>query len=162
MTASTRKKVTIDRFEREPVHGFVNSQTFVQAESVEVLSVAGAIIAVPWGEVKAVRFVREFLSGKPLLERQAFRTRPKSEGLWVRMQFRDGDSLEGVLPNNLLQLEPAGFTIAPPDAAGNTQKVYVPRTALSGMQVLGVVGSPLRGKRPAVDQKRQIGLFEGS
>jgi len=163
LTASTSKKVTIERFEREPLHGFINLQTFVQPGGVELLSVAGAVLSVPWSEVKAIRFVRDFLTGKPALERQVFLTRPKSEGLWVRMQFRDGDNLEGVLPNNLLMLEPGGFTIVPPDAAGNTQKVYVPKTALTGMQVLGVVGSPLRSRRPAAgDQKKQIGLFDNS
>jgi hypothetical protein len=93
-------------------------------------------------------------------ERQAFLTRPKSEGLWVRMLFHDGNSLEGVLPNNLLLVEPQGFVMAPPDATGNTQKVFVPRLALRTMQVLGVIGSPLRTKR-AAEGKRQIGLFEG-
>lgn len=161
MTASTSKKVTIERFEREPVHGFVNLQAFVRPEGVELLSVAGAVLAIPWSEVKTVRFVRDFLAVKPALERQVFLTRPKSEGLWVRLQFRDGDNLEGVLPNNLLLLEPGGFTIVPPDAAANTQKIYVPKTALTGMQVLGVVGSPLRAKRRApADLKRQIGLFD--
>ncbi len=160
MAASTSKKVTIIRFDREPLAGYVNPAVFLQPAGVELLTAAGAVISVPYAEVKSVRFVKEFPSGKGIPERQAFQTRPKSEGLWVRMHFRDGDCLEGILPNNLLQLESSGFTVAPPETS-NTQKVYVPRTALAGIQVLGVIGSPLSRKRTkAAAERRQIGLFE--
>lgn len=161
MTVSTSKKALVERFDREALHGFVTTPGSLQPGGLELLSVAGAVSVVPWTEVRMVRFVREFQTGKVMPERQAFLTRPKSEGLWVRLLFRDGSLLEGVLPNNLLLLEPYGFTMVPPDAAGNTQKVFVPRQALQSLQVLGVIGSPLRSKRVA-DGKRQIGLFEGS
>jgi hypothetical protein len=86
-----------------------------------------------------------------------FMTRPKLEGLWVRMMFRDGEVLDGILPNNLLAWDIAGFTVTPPEPDSNNQRVFVPRSALKNIQVLGVVGSPLRVKRkksgePAQDQ----------
>lgn len=161
MTASTSKKALVERFDREALPGFLNPQGLLQPQGLELLSTAGTIAVIPWTEVKMVRFVREFPAGRPLPERQTFLTRPKSEGLWVRMKFRDGDTLEGVLPNNLLLLENQGFTMAPPDPGANTQKVFVPRQALLALQVLGVVGSPLRDKR-APEPRRQIGLFDAN
>jgi len=152
----------VERFEREAVHGFANPISFGVGDELELLSVAGAVQLVRWAEIRMVRFVREFQSAKTV-ERQAFLTRPKSTGLWVQMQFRDGEFLEGLLPNTLLLTDPAGFTVTPPDTTGNTQKLYVPRSALVGMQVLGVVGSPLgKSRKKDMGPKTQIGLFEGS
>jgi hypothetical protein len=69
--------------------------------------------------------------------------------------------MEGVLPNDLLLLAGHGFTYVPPDVSRNTQRVFVPRDALDGLTVLGVVGSPLRGRRVAqrAAEPRQIRLF---
>jgi hypothetical protein len=101
-----------------------------------------------------VAFVKEFQEGEE--QRRVFLNRPKLEGLWVRMVFRDGEVMDGILPNNLLAWENGGYTITPPETDGNNQKIFVPREALRSMQVLGVVGSPLRGKKtkaaPAGDQ----------
>jgi hypothetical protein len=66
------------------------------------------------------------------------------------MVFTDGEIMDGILPNNLLSWDFAGFTVTPPEADGNNQKVFVPRQALRSIQVLGVVGSPLRGRRKKV------------
>ena len=63
------------------------------------------------------------------------------------MVFNDGEVMDGVMPNNLLSWDTAGFAVTPPEPDGNNQKVFVPRQALKSIQVLGVVGSPLRGKR---------------
>ena len=100
---------------------------------------------VPYIEVKSVAFVKEF-DAEPVV-RTTFMSRPKLEGLWVRMVFQDGEVMEGILPNDLLKWDTTGFTVTPPEPDGNHQKVFVPRQALRGIQVLGVVGSPLRGKR---------------
>ena len=66
----------------------------------------------------------------------------------MRLLFRDGDSMEGMLPNNMMLVEPAGFSIIPPDPTFQNQRIFVPRAALREVQVLGVVGSPLK-RRPA-------------
>jgi hypothetical protein len=107
-----------------------------------------------------VHFVRDFSSDPLAGARRSFLSRPKIDGLWVRLAFRDGDMLEGVMPNNLLFMETEGVHIIPPESA---QRVFVPRAALTSVTVLGVVGSPLRaGKsRKSGEGKTQIGLFEG-
>ena len=157
--ASTNKKVVIRRFDREPLAGVVNPQTYLQAGGVEFLSVSGNAMQVPYDEIKLLYFVRDF-DVSPSSEPRVFNTRPKMNGIWVRMRFRDGDVMDGILSNNLLQLEPYGFTFVPPNPGINNQRIFVPRAALTELQVLGVVGSPLRLPKVKPKPKEQIELFE--
>ena len=158
MAGSTTKKVLIRRFEREPLAGFVNPQLYLRAAGVELLTPAGAVNLVPYDEIKTVCFVKDFEAHEEA--RKVFNTRPKTDGLWVRMTFRDEEVMEGILANNLLQLEPYGFTVVPPDPYSNNQRIFLPRAALKELQVLGVVGSPLRRRKPKAATKEQIGLFD--
>lgn len=159
MAGSTTKKAIIQRFEKESLAGYINPLSFLQPGGVEVLSAEGQITLVPFSELKTVWFVREF-DVSAAAARKVFLTRPKMEGLWVRFQFRDGDVLEGVMPNNLLTLEPYGFTIIPPDPYSNNQRLFIPRAAVGSVEVLGVVGSPLKKRTAKAPAKEQIGLFD--
>jgi hypothetical protein len=154
VASSTAKKVVVRRFDRENLTGFVNSLSYLQPHNLELLTPEGSLVLLPYEDVKSVCFVKDFeAEAEP---RRVFLTRPKLEGLWVRMLFRDGEVLDGILPNNLLAWEIAGFTVTPPEPDANNQRVFVPRSALKSIQVLGVVGSPLRVKQkkaaPAADQ----------
>lgn len=160
MAGSTSKKVRISRFEREALLGFVNPQTYLRPAGVELLTPDGNYSLVPYDEVKAVQFVKDFEPPDPATARKVFSTRPKMDGLWVRVKFRDGEVMDGILANNLLSLESHGFTIVPPDPYSNNQRLFLPRAALSELQVLGVVGSPLRPRKPKPVPKEQIGLFD--
>ncbi len=110
-------------------------------------------------EVKCVAFVRDFPNAASPEDRKVFHTRPKMEGLWVRMLFRDNDLMEGILPNNLLQIDPYGFSFVPPDPFSNNQRIFVPREALRDIHVLGVVGGKA-GRAKKAEVKDQIKLFE--
>jgi hypothetical protein len=159
--SSTTKKVVIRRFDREPLQGFVNQQTYLQAEGVELLLPVGSVMVIPYEQIRNVCFVRDFDLFESGPERKQFATRPKMNGLWVRMQLRDGEVLDGILSNDLLQISPLGFNVVPPDSSANNQKMFVPRAALQKMDVLGVVGSPLtKPKRPSKESDAQFGLFE--
>lgn len=164
MAQSTNKKVHLARFDREPVEGFVQSSGGMDADTIELLTPAGSLLHIPVSETKAVCFVRDFDAGESWREHRTFQTRPKSPGLWVRLVFRDGDSMEGMVQNNLMLVEPAGFAIIPPDPTFQNQRIFVPRAALREVQVLGVVGSPLKrrvGKKP--EAEGQLEMFgEGS
>ncbi len=158
MSGSTNKRVRVLRFEREPVDGFVHPQTFQTPTGVEMLSRDGNIINLPYQEIKVLCFVQDFDEEIPDLNNRTFASRPKSSGLWVRMSFRDGALLDGILPNNLMNMEPHGFTLTPPDLAVTPQRVFVPKAALKTMHVLAVVGSGLgRTKKP---DERQISIFD--
>jgi hypothetical protein len=160
LAGSTTKKVLVTRFEREPLAGFVNPQSYLQPDGLELLSQSGAVSMVPYLDVKFVCFVRDFQQGEPRKELRLFTTRPKMAGLWVRMHFRDGDAMDGMLANNLLQLDTYGVSVIPPDPGFQNQRVFVPKTALSTVQVLGVVGSPLRLRKVKPTSKEQLEMFD--
>jgi hypothetical protein len=160
LASSTTKKVLIRRFEREPLVGFVNPQVYLRPGGIEIMTQGGAVTLVPYDEAKSVCFVKDFEASDSEPERKVFNTRPKTDGLWVRMTFRDDEVMEGILANNLLRLEPHGFTIVPPDPYSNNQRIFLPKAALKELQVLGVVGSPLKRRKPKPETKEQIGLFE--
>jgi len=109
-------------------------------------------------KVRAVYFVREF-SDEFEPERKAFLSRPKLDGLWVRLRFTDGDTLEGVVPNDLLSLLDNGLQITPPDLNSTTDRIFVPRGALSEVTVLGVVGIARRKPAAAAAAANQPRLF---
>src|SRR3954463_8854093 len=101
MAVSTSKRVIAVRFDREPLPGFVDPNTYLQPSGIELLSPGGSVTVVPFPEVKAVCFVREFESFSGWKPNRLFAARPKSEGIWVRFRLRDGDQIDGVLPANL-------------------------------------------------------------
>jgi hypothetical protein len=155
---STNKKALVRRYERETLAGWIKPSSFLQPEGVELTSEQGETRILPYPEVKAIYFVRDWNGGLPT--RQAFQTRPKMTGLWIKLKFRDGEILEGIIPNNLMSLESGGFSVIPPDPFANTQRVFVPRSALIGVEVLGVVGSPLRKRKEKASLEAQPGLFD--
>jgi hypothetical protein len=63
------------------------------------------------------------------------------------LRFQDGQSLEGVIPNDLLGFQDNGLQMTPPDFNSNTDRIFVPRTALTELTVLGVVG--IARRKPA-------------
>lgn len=158
MAGSTTKKAVIRRYQREALAGYVNPASFLQPTGVELLSEEGKVAVVPYADIKNVAFVRDFSDGES--ERRVFYTRPKMEGLWVSLKYRDGEVMEGILPNNLLERYDHGFMIVPPDPAGRQQRIFVPRAALQSAEVLGVVGSPLRKRKAQTAAKEQPRLFE--
>jgi hypothetical protein len=159
MAGSTTKKVQIWRFDREALSGFVNPTTYISESGIELLTLAGNVIVAKYAEIKAVVFVRDFDPAEDSgILRRSFLSRPKLDGLWLRLTFRDGDVQEAVMPNNLLHVEPLGFNLIPPET---TQRLWVPRQALTRVQVLGVIGvRAAAARKPKPGAKDQIGLFE--
>ncbi|HVY91950.1 MAG TPA: hypothetical protein VHA14_04340 [Bryobacteraceae bacterium] len=157
VAGSTAKKVVVRRFDRETLTGFVNPFSYLQPQNIEILRPDGSLSLLPYREVRSVSFVKDFEAAEEAP--RVFLNRPKQEGLWVRMVFLDGEVMDGILPNNLLSWEAAGLTVTPPEPDSNSQKVFVPREALKSVQVLGVVGSPLRAKRKKAPTADQPTLF---
>ncbi len=156
---STHKKVIVRKSDRDSISGFVAPANFVVAGKLELLNTTGNVVAIDLREIKAVYFVREF-SDSEVMSRKTFTTRPRTEGLWVRLKFKDSEVIEGMMPNDLAQNPEEGFLINPPDLRSNTQRVFVPRSALSAVTVLGVIGAAHRRRKGAGPDTRQVTLFE--
>jgi hypothetical protein len=133
------------------LQGYVNPLRLPD-DPLDVLTTNGEHRQVPLKEIRAVYFVRDFTEDyEP--ERKAFFSRPKLDGLWVRLKFRDNQTLEGVVSNDLLALLDSGIQITPPDLNGAAVRIFVPRSSLSEVTVLGVVGvarrKPIAAALPA-------------
>jgi len=141
-------------FDRNILRGYLNPSRLGDAAGIDLLTPEGEQRNFDLSAVRSIYFVRDFADEfEP--ERKAFLSRPKLDGLWVRLKFRDEDTIEGVVPNDLLSLLDRGVQITPPDLHGNTLRIFIPRSALTEMTVLGVVG--IARRKPAAPP--QPGLF---
>ena len=159
---AANKKVIVTRFDREPVPGFVQTPEGFSDDAVELLSPSGTLTRVPYSEIKAVCYVRDFEDGAQWQPHRAYGARPKMPGLWVKLLFQDGDTSEGMLPNNLVTFEHAGFHIVLPESSFAGQRFFVPREALKELLVLGVVGGSAKRKAAAkrrVPDEGQLEMF---
>jgi hypothetical protein len=140
---STHKKVVVLLLDLTPVKGYLSPGDLGREPAIDLLTPDGEHRAIPLSAIKCVYYVREFQTPfQP--ERKVFLSRPKLDGLWVRLRFRDEDIMEGLVGNDLLDLLDSGVQITPPDLHGNTLRIYVPRSALEEVKVLGVVGAARR------------------
>jgi hypothetical protein len=156
--ASTHKKVIVVLADKKPMRGYLNPSRLGQADPLDLLTPEGEHVEVPLARVRSVYFVREFSDDfEP--ERKAFLSRPKLDGLWVKLRYNDGDTLEGVVPNDLLSLLDNGLQITSPDLKSSTDRIFVPRAALTEVTVLGVVGIARRKPAAAAAAASQPRLF---
>src|SRR5450432_3878983 len=154
---STHKKVVVRKTDRDTINGFVAPSNFIHEGKLELLNTAGNVVSIELKDIKVVYFVREFGETESPT-RKTFTTRPRTEGLWVRLRFKDGEVLEGMMPNDLSVTTPEGFLVNPPDLRSNTQRIFVPRSALESLTVLSVIGATRRMRKGPSDA-RQVALF---
>ena len=155
--ASTHKKVVIELGDKSALRGYLNPSRLAAADSLDLLTQDGEHQEIPLPKVRAVYFVRDLEEGFAP-ERKAFLSRPKLDGLWVKVRFRDDATLEGVIPNDLLGFLDKGLHLTPPDLNSNTDRIYIPRPAIAELTVLGVVGVARR-KPAAAAAAAQPRLF---
>jgi len=161
--------VVIRKLDKGLIKGFVDPSSYLSSQ-LEVLDREGRLVQIPMSEVKGVFFVRNFEGNPDRAERKIFRSRPRLAGLWVRMTFKDAEVLEAILPNNLLDVNPLGFLVTPPDVYSNNLRIFIPRSALTEMEVLGVISSGVvrrmsqraAQERASATGDRQFGLFAGT
>lgn len=167
--SSTRKRVVIRKLDKSLVKGFLDPNGYL-ADDLEVLDREGRVVRIPMSQVKGVFFVRDFDGNPDRAERKIFRSRPRLAGLWVRMTFKDTEVLEALLPNNLLDISPLGYLVTPPDVYSNNVRIFIPRTSLTEMEVLGVISDGVvrrmsqraaQARATAVGEQ-QFALFGGS
>ena len=139
--------------------------TYLLEQALELITPDGLLHRVPFADAKALCFFSE--AGPPDLfsSNGFFERRPKVPGLWTRFTFRDGDQLDGILSHNLIEWPAAGYLLTPPHAGSGRQRVFVPRAAVIGTELRGVVGRSAvatrqTGKRPAEDSNPQLTMFD--
>jgi hypothetical protein len=147
--AGAQKKVIVRCFTSPAVSGYMPASGFLESNVIALMDTAGRAILFPINDIKWIAYVRDFNTSDAVdperIGRRTFPARPRAEGLWVHMTFRDGEVLQGLAPLDVTFLDGIvtdhGLTTTPPDPRSNTQRVYVPRCALTGLDLLGVVTS---------------------
>jgi hypothetical protein len=148
--SSAQKKVVIRTFGAVLTWGYLPQGGFRVAGGVSLMAVDGRVNPQSMNEIKTICYVRDFNLDDRLnperLGRKTFPARPRGDGLWLKVAFVDGDVLEGLANFDIgfadSLLEDGGIFLTPPDSRGNTQRVFVPRTALRAIEVLGYVTAP--------------------
>ena len=150
---SARKPVIVRKFSREWYAGYAGASFGQDAPSLEVLDLTGKVLTVAWEAVKWICYVRDFSSTTDManperLLQKRFAVRPRTAGLWLRMTLNDGDELEGIASNDRSLVAGAGLLLTPPDTRSNTQRIYVPRQAIQSLEVVSLIGTAGRKRRP--------------
>ena len=153
---SSRKPVIVRKFSRDWVAGYAGPVFGHDASTLEILDLAGKVLTLDWPAVKWVCYVRDFPSGdqanpERLLQKR-FAVRPRTSGLWLRMTLSDGDELEGLAANDRSLIEGAGLLLTPPDTRSNTQRIYVPRSAIQTLEVVSLIGAAARKRATSAPQ----------
>lgn len=156
------KKVILRKRNRDWLAGYLPPTGFVEEGRISLLDPSGKVTTLELRDIKWICFVRDFQSGEmsdpERLIRRSFISRPRGEGLWLRMQLVDDElTLEGLAANNLSLLDPYGLLITPPDTRSNTQRIFLPHGALASFEIVAVIGSTSRKK--AVIPEGQTDLF---
>jgi hypothetical protein len=148
--SSAHKKVIVRRFTGETLPGYLP----LSNRSIDLLDLTGRIVPLLLNDIKHVCYVRDFnlhdTVNPERLSRRTFLAKPRTEGLWLRMTFRTGDLLEGLAPIDITLIDDliqdTGLHLAPPDTRSNTQRIYVPRSSITELQLLAVITTPSRRK----------------
>lgn len=142
--ALSRKKAIARRLTQDWVAGYLPSGGFLHDGSVEMLALDGRTLQLAATDLKWVCYVRDFNSGEAAnperLLRKSFSGRPRTEGLLMRVSLTDGDVIEGLAANDLSLIAAEGLFLTPPDVRSNTQRIWLPRSAIAGLSVIAVVG----------------------
>jgi hypothetical protein len=89
-------------------------------------------------EIKAVFYVNSF-EGDADHQHLNFHSRaPIIHGIWIRLQFLDGEVMEGIVYNSIRYLVDPGFFLLPTDPDSNNRLVYVMKNWLADHRVLGM------------------------
>jgi hypothetical protein len=164
--SSAHKKVIVRRFTGDTLPGYLLLSTFVRnrapQNTIDLLDLSGRVTTLLLNDIKHISYVRDFnlsdTANPERLTRRTFLARPRTEGLWLRMTFRDGETLEGLAPLDISFLDSVatdrGLSVTPPDTRSNTQRVFVPRSALTALDLLGLIASAAN-RKPAAKPARE-------
>ena len=160
--SAARKPVIVRKLTRDWCAGYAAANPAGTAgegpgPEFELLLSSGKLVRIAWAEIKWVCYVRELGFGEgsgndtvnpERLLRRRFSSRPRAAGVWLRILFGDGEELEGVAGNDRSLVDGAGLLLTPPDTRSNTQRVFIPRTSIRELMILGVIHPPAtRGDR---------------
>jgi hypothetical protein len=165
--ASGQKKVIVRRFNDQLHWGYLPQEVSLLHGYVELIDPAAHVTPILLTDIKWIAYVRDFnLNDRHLperLDRKKFAARPRTEGLWLRLRLTDGEVLEGLLQVNRTLLDSladsSGIFMTPPDTRANTQRLFVPRSAIESIEPMGLIQSTAKVAKPPKEEPQPT-LFE--
>lgn len=148
--SSTRSEKVVIQFGTRTVKGYLESPVWNTIEellsdappsSPEILRVrlldSNTVEEISIHDVKAIFYVHSFDGNAQHKELSFYGNAPIVHGIWMRIQFLDGETVEGIVHNSIRYLVDPGFFLLPTDPGGNNKLIYVSKSRLSDHCVLG-------------------------
>jgi len=149
-TSQEWEKVVI-RLETEVIKGFLETK---QADTLDGLLLsatngtppflrirrlgADSVEEIATDHAKAVFYVKDFDGDAERKDIHFYKRAPLVHGVWIRVEFLDGEIMEGMAHNTIRFLVDPGFFIRPSDPNSNNRLVYVLKKWLRDFRVLGL------------------------
>ena len=150
VTQSEWEKVVI-HLESEVIKGYLEPQPMDLVDTVLLGATLGMppvlrirrlgsemVEEIPTERAKALFYVKSFEGDAAHKDVQFYTRAALMHGLWIRIEFLDGEVMEGLVDNTMDFIAGRGFFIRPTDPAGNNRLAYVLKTSLRNCHVLGL------------------------
>lgn len=165
--APAQKKAVLRSFANVLTWGYLPQAGFLQENQIQLMTVDGRLTAIAISTLKHISYVKDFNLDDPVdperIGRKIFPARPRGDGLWVRLTLRDNEVLEGLAALDLAFIDSLvadqGLFLTPPDLRCNTQRLFIPRHALTSIEVRGFVTAPSRRPPLAQSSAKQATLL---
>jgi|UPI00047E02D3 hypothetical protein len=95
-------------------------------------------VQVDLSSIKAMFFVNSFTGNSERNNLRYYIHGPEVGAIWVEVQFKDDEIMEGTVHNSIHHLIADGFFLHPSDPGSNNRLVYIPKSAIKDYRVLGV------------------------
>ncbi|MBS1815508.1 MAG: hypothetical protein JSS87_11580 [Acidobacteria bacterium] len=104
---------------------------------IRIRRLDGILEEVTLAQTQGVSFVKEFEANSSHSNLLFYNLVPM-EQLWVRITFKDETVIEGMVENGPHFVLNPGFMLTPTDPTGNSHLLYVTKTQLRDLKVLGL------------------------
>jgi len=131
---SSLQKVVVRTRDGKVIPGFAHQDRI--STTLKIITQQGKEQKFSIDKLKAVFFVKDFQGNPEYDEIKFLNKQAISSMVWVRVEFFDGEVLEGKIPNNMELVSSPGFFLSPSDRDTNNKRVYVIKSALKNFTFL--------------------------
>ena len=131
---SSLQKVVVRTRDGKVIPGFAHQDRI--STTLKIITQQGKEQKFSIDKLKAVFFVKDFQGDPGYDEIKFLNKQSVSSMVWVRVEFYDGEVLEGKIPNNMELISLPGFYLSPSDRDTNNKRVYVIKSALKNFTFL--------------------------
>ena len=148
---STRSEKVVIQFGTRKIKGYLESPAWNSIEDLlsnapssspetfrVQLLVSDIVEEISTQDVKAIFYVNSFEGDSGHKALNFHSKAPIIHGIWMRVQFLDGEVMEGIVYNSIRYLVDPGFFLLPTDPDSNNKLVYVVKSWLADHRVLGM------------------------